>query len=391
MNEALLNKEVQNFLEKNYKTEVSKIAFKGSIFPEVSTQELTAQIFGKKKAEKKLSTWFKNRNIIYPGRVNLEQTSSEKTAEYKASLISGDSIVDLTGGFGIDAYYFGRNFQKVMHCELDRDLSEIVKHNFDVLGAKNVEFFTGDGIDFLENTSEVFDWIYVDPSRRSDTGGRVFQLSDCMPNVPENLDLLWEKGKNILLKTSPLLDLSAGIKELGNVKEIHVVAVENDVKELLWILKKDSSEEIKVKALNFQKKDMQIYESYFRKEASANIGPPLTYLYEPNAAVMKSGLFDALAENFELQKLHPNTQLFTSEKRVKFPGRRFRILKSLAFKKKLLKNEFSFEKAHITTRNFSESVALLRKKFGLKDGGEHYLFFTTGPKGEKLVLLCQKG
>ena len=391
MNEALLNKEVQDFLESNYKTEVSKIAFQGSIFPDVPTQELAAQIFGKKKSEKKLPTWFKNRNIIYPARINLEQTSSEKTAEYKASLVSGGSIVDLTGGFGIDSYYFAQNFQKVVHCELDQNLSEIVAHNFNVFGVRNVEFFTGDGIEFLKNTSEVFDWIYVDPSRRSDAGGRVFQLSDCAPNIPENLDLLWEKGRNILLKTSPLLDFSAGIKELGKVKEIHIVAVENDVKELLWILKKDTSEEIRLKTLNFQKKDMQVYESYFKNEASAKIGPPLTYLYEPNAAVMKSGLFDTLAQDFELQKLHSNTQLFTSEKRIQFPGRRFRILKSLAFKKKLLKKEISFEKAHITTRNFPESVASLRKKIGLKDGGEHYLFFTTGPKGEKLVLVCQKG
>ena len=221
MNRSLLHKEVQEFLEENYRKEVSKIVFKGSPFPGVSEQELAVQLTGKKKAEKKLPTWFTTRNIIYPPTLNLEQTSSEKTARYKASLMAGDTIVDVTGGFGIDSYFFSKEFKKVVHCELNEELSEVAAHNFGVLEAKNIESYVGDGIEFLENSSEKFDWIYIDPSRRDDAGGRVFQLSDCLPNVPEHLDLLLKKGDNILIKTSPLLDLKAGLREL-RLSLIHI-------------------------------------------------------------------------------------------------------------------------------------------------------------------------
>ncbi|MEG9326651.1 class I SAM-dependent methyltransferase [Salinimicrobium catena] len=390
MNNALLHKEVQIYLEENFREDVSKIVFKGSPFPCVSAQELAVQLTGKKKAEKKLPTWFKTRGIIYPPTLNLEQTSSETTAAYKASLIEGNSIVDVTGGFGIDSYFFSRNFQRVIHCELNEELSEIASHNFEVLGAENVSVYLGNGIEFIRNSFELFNWIYIDPSRRDDAGGRVFQLSDCLPNVPENIDLLLEKGKNILIKTSPLLDMKAGLRELKNVHEIHIVAVENDVKELLWILKQEPSEEIKIKTINFGKKERQVYENYWGNEHTVRFSEPLAYLYEPNAAVMKSGLFDAISEDFALLKLHTNSHLYTSKELKDFPGRRFHVLKTLPFKKKKLKAELDLKKAHITTRNFSESVASLRKQLKLKDGGEHYLFFTTLKSEEKIVLVCKK-
>ncbi|MCC8358711.1 THUMP-like domain-containing protein [Salinimicrobium sediminilitoris] len=390
MNRKLLNNEVQEFLENNYKTEVSKMAFQGSPFEGISTQELLVQLSGKKRAEKKLPLWFQTREIIYPPNVNLEQTSSEITAKYKASLIEGDRLLDLTGGFGIDSYYFANKVKTVRHFELNPELQEIASHNFQILNARNVISEAGDGIGFLKKTTEKFDWIYIDPSRRDEAGGRVFFLSECLPNVPEHIKLLQEKANNILVKTSPLLDLQAGLNELENVHEIHVVAVENDVKELLWILKKNASEVIRVKTVNFQKKGEQIYESSFGQNLPENYQDPEEFLYEPNAAIMKSGLFAALGKDLGLNKLHPNTQLFTSEKPVEFPGRRFKILQVLPFRKKQLKKKLQLKKANISTRNFPETVADLRKQLQLKEGGDSYLFFTTLKNEEKVVLVCQK-
>lgn len=390
MNRTLLHKDVQEFLEENYREEVSKMLFKGSPFPDVDARELGVQLTGKRKAEKKLPTWFKTRGILYPPTLNLEQTSSETTAAYKASLMQGKVVIDVTGGFGIDSYFFSKRFKKVIHCELNEELSEVAGHNFKVLGAENIQTFQGDGIQIIVNSSEIFDWIYIDPSRRDDAGGRVFQLSDCLPNVPEYLDLLLQKSDNILIKTSPLLDLKAGLRELKNVDEIHVIAVENDVKELLWIIRKEPSEKIRIKTINFRKKGDQVYENFMGEQMVVDLSPPLSYLYEPNAAVMKSGLFEAVGADFSLLKLHPNSHLYTSNELKDFPGRRFRIIQMLPFKKRKLKAALGFDKAHISTRNFPESVATLRKQLKLKDGGDHYLFFTTGMQEEKMLLICKK-
>ncbi|MCX2837097.1 class I SAM-dependent methyltransferase [Salinimicrobium sp. MT39] len=366
------------------------MAFRGSPFEGISTQELLVQLSGKKRAEKKLPLWFKTRGIIYPPNLNLEQTSSEVTAQHKASLVAGTSLADLTGGFGIDSYYFSEKIDKVRHFELNLELQKIAAHNFEILGAKNVISEARDSLDFLKNTSEKFDWLYIDPSRRDEAGGRVFFLSDCLPNVPENLELLQERAGSILIKTSPLLDLQAGLNELQNVQEIHIVAVENDVKELLWILKQNTSESITIKTVNFQKKEKQVFTSTFDNDLPEVYSMPEAYLYEPNAAIMKSGLFGALGNALRLEKLHPNTQLYTSKEPVDFPGRRFKITQILPFRKKQLKKDLQLKKANITTRNFPESVAELRKILKIKEGGDAYLFFTTLQNEEKVVLVCQK-
>ena len=367
------------------------MAFKGSPFEEVSIRELASQLIGKKKAEKKLPTWFKTEGIVYPPPVNLEQTSSEITAEYKASLVQGKNLLDATGGFGVDSYFFSKKVEKVVHCEINSDLSELVDHNFLKLGIKNLQTVAGDGLEFLNSTSENFDWIYLDPSRRTDAGGRIFQLSDCFPNVPEHLDLLFKKSENVMLKTSPLLDLQAGISALKNVAEIHILAVENEVKELLWILKSDFSSEVQINTINFRKKGNEKFGSSPGDRGISAYGPPLTWLYEPNAAIMKSGLFDALGEKMKLSKLHSNSHLFTSEElKNDFPGRRFEVLDVLAYNRKRLKSSLKLEKANITIRNFPESVENLRKKLKIKEGGEHYLFFTTTGKEERICVVCAK-
>src|SRR5690625_10826 len=232
-----LKKEVQEFITQNLKTDPVKLILKGSPFSEIEIKKLVEQIQAKKKAEKKLPTWFKSNKVVYPPLLNLSQSSSEKTAEYKANLISGKSLIDITGGFGVDDFYFSQKVDKVIHCELNPSLSAIARHNFQQLSnQQNCDFIIGDGIDFLNNYTKKADWIYADPGRRSALGKKIFRLEETQPNVVKHLSLLQEKAKNSLLKTSPLLDISQGIQQLKTVKEIHIVAVKNEVKELLWIL-----------------------------------------------------------------------------------------------------------------------------------------------------------
>jgi 16S rRNA G966 N2-methylase RsmD len=391
LNKALLHKEVQDFILKNRAANLSKLILKGSPFQDVSIQEIAIQIAGSNKAKSKLPSWHLTQNILFPPNLNLEQTSSEKTAKYKASLVEGKKLIDLTGGFGIDAYFFAERFIDVIHCELNLELSELAEHNFEILNAINVNTIKGDGIEYLKYSEQYFDWIYLDPSRRDDAGGKVFQLSDCTPNPADHLDLFFEKADHILIKTSPLLDLKAGITELKNVSEIHIVAVNQEVKELLWILNKNAPEEIKVKTIHFQNKITQTFETNFSdSQSDISLSLPLNYLYEPNPAIMKSGMFRELASQTDSNTLHSNSHLFTSKELKEFPGRRFEILEVLPYNKKQLKHNLSLKKANITIRNFPKTVAEIRKDLKIEDGGDSYLFFTTNLNEKKIVVVCKK-
>ena len=249
----LLAEEVQKFIVENTDADLVKLALQKNPFPQLDWPKILNQIAARKKATLKLPTWFSHPNIIYPTKISVEQTSSEITAKYKASLVNASSLIDLTGGFGVDTYYFTKNINLVTHCEINPELSAIVAHNFDVLNVENCLFEIGDSTKILRDNAKQFEWIYVDPSRRNDSKGKVFLLSDCAPDVPELLNLYFEHSNKIMIKTAPLLDISAGISELTNVTNIHIVAVENDVKELLWILEKNVSSEVKITSLNFQK------------------------------------------------------------------------------------------------------------------------------------------
>jgi len=391
LNKAILNDEVREFLKNNLKTTAAELALRGSSFSGISSSELAQQLIGLQKAERKLPTWFKNSQIYYPPKLNLEQTSSETTAKYKASLVKGKTLIDLTGGLGIDDFYFAQHFKEVIHCELNAELSEIAAHNLKQLGRENISFKNEDSLEYLKNTDQNFDCIYVDPARRDNAGGKVFRLADCLPNVPANLDLLFKKTDIILIKTSPLLDLQAGISELQSVTEIHIIAVNNEVKELLWLLKKGDNQETKIKTLNFTKKGVEKFEGILDKlTGEVAYSLPKNFLYEPNAAIMKSGLFREIALQTQTSKLHKNSHLYTSEKEINFPGRKFKILDIEEYKPGSLKKKFKKLKANITTRNFPESVVILRKKLKIKDGGKTYLFFTTNINNQKIVLVCEK-
>ena len=226
MDLAILNPSIQEFIQKQIGISVAKLALQKNPFPEVEWIAILNQIEAKTKAKEKLPSWYNTANIIYPSKISVEQTSSENTAQYKSSLIEGESLIDLTGGFGVDDFYFAKQFTSVTQCEINSDLSAIVKHNFEQLGVTNIDCIPGDSQATLETLPTKWDWMYIDPSRRNDAKGKVFMLKDCLPNVPENLDFYFNKSKAILIKTAPLLDLAAGLSELQNVKAIHIVALE---------------------------------------------------------------------------------------------------------------------------------------------------------------------
>lgn len=391
MNPNVLNTEVQEFINAHLNTDLPGLILKQPEFSGVSTEELITQIEAKKRCEKKLPTWFKTPHIFYPNKLNIEQTSSEKAAEYKSKLVAGKTLIDITGGFGVDTFYFSKEVAQVTHCEINSELSKMVTHNFKALQVENVNCIAKDGIEVLKNSNQTFDWIYVDPSRRDSDQNRVFFLKDCLPNVPEYLELLFDHSKQILIKTAPLLDLHVGLKELTSVKQIHVVSINNEVKELLWILEQGFSGVLEVIAVNI-KKDRTVTISFNLNEeqtAQAKYSAPLTYLYEPNAAILKAGAFQLLSEKFNVNKLHKHTHLYTNDTLIDFPGRRFKIEKVIPFNKKDLKKA-GIKKANVTTRNFPVSVNQLRQKFKIADGGDLYLFFTTSLEGNKMVIACTR-
>ncbi|MDD7886301.1 class I SAM-dependent methyltransferase [Flavivirga sp. 57AJ16] len=391
MNTSILNTEIQEFINTHLNSDITSLLLKGVTFPLVEAKEVIEQIEAKKRCEKKLPTWFSCKKIYYPNKLNIEQTSSEITALYKAGLINGATIIDLTGGFGVDCFYFSRVFKTVTHCEINENLSKIVTHNYKQLGIANIALQNTDGIDYLKASKKQFDWIYIDPSRRHDSKGKVFFLNDCLPNVPEHIDLLFTHAQNIMVKTSPLLDLSVGINELKHVKTIHIVAVNNEVKELLWVLENGFKGDICIETVNIKREAKVCFHFSIadEKKSESKYHKPLAYLYEPNSAILKAGAFHTVSNQLNIYKLHKHSHLYTSDSYIDFPGRSFKIESIVPYNKKALK-KLGISKANITVRNFPETVQQIRKKFNIKEGGNLYLFFTTETDDNKIILMASK-
>jgi hypothetical protein len=390
MDKSLLSAEIQEFINSNATADVAKLALQKNPFPEADWTAILNQVAAKQKARAKLPTWFNASGIVYPPKISVEQTSSEKTAQYKAGLVSGKSLIDLTGGFGVDDFYFAQRINEVIHCEINPGLSDIVAHNIQQLQVGNIRCITGDSTEILANLNRKFDWIYIDPSRRNDAKGKVFMLRDCLPNVPGLLDFYFGFSSNILIKTAPLLDISAGLSELENVKAIHILALENEVKELLWVLEKNYSGPIKIVTCNLAKGQAEEFAFEYDSLFTPNYGMPKKYLFEPNAAIMKSGGFDAITKYFAVEKLHQHSHLYTSDNVFDFPGRIFEIKDCIQYNKHNMKSFLEGKKANIATRNFPETVESIRKKWKINDGGTLYCFFTTDANNDKIVLLCSK-
>ena len=243
---------------------------------------IAQQVAGKQKTKKKIPTWFNTKNILYPSRLSMEQCSSEETAKYKAKIIQGKCFIDLTGGFGVDTYFISQSFKKSVHCEINQELQFIAQHNFKKLGS-NILSLNQNGLDYLQTVQEKFDLIYIDPSRRNNNNHKVVKLSDYTPNILENINLLFEKGENILVKTAPFLDIKQVLNELPNVKEIHIVSLKNECKEVLYLLNQKYIGEVKLNCINISQSNYSF--SYSQENKTAPISEPINYLYEPNSSI----------------------------------------------------------------------------------------------------------
>ena len=386
MNTKILDSKVQEYINAHLSDDVHKIAMGKSPFEDVSSKELAEQITAKKKSVKKLPTWFNAGEIYYPPALSIEQTSSEQTASYKSRLCKGESLIDVTGGFGVDSYYFSKAVKQVTHCEINTELSAIAAYNAGVLQLPNINFLPLDGMEYLENTTDNFDTIYIDPARRNGSK-KVFMLRDCTPDVVSALPMLLKKGERVVIKTAPLLDISAGLKELSHVSEIHIVSVKNECKELLWVIDKGYVGEAKILAITLNEDERGfIFTMGDEKNAAENIleNDLQGYVYEPDVALLKSGAFNLIGETYRLKKLDVQTQLFVSDnKDNSFPGRIFKIQNVISTRElKKLKHLTG----NVIVRNYPDKPENLVKKYKIRPDDTRFLIFTQSKTLGLIVL-----
>ena len=397
-----MNEATRLFIRQHQDDDIRQLALRGTKDPEVDLSFALQQIDGHRRALEKLPSWAAIEGIVYPPHLSMEQCSSEQTARYKAEVAgSGESFVDLTAGFGVDSAFIAQRFKKAVCVELQPELCAISSANLQLLGLRQIEVVNGNGIDYL-HTMPPADLVFIDPARRDEHGGRTYGIADCTPNVLEMIDELLTKAQRVMIKLSPMLDWRKAVEDIGKqyVSAVHIVSVNNECKELLIELKRWKGEEVKemkVVCVNLLSDG-----SEERFEFDAQTPSPIKtfhyslftfhFLYSPNASVMKAGCFDLLAERFGVMPLHVNSHLFVSDVRVSdFPGRAFVIEKTTTMNKRELKESLAgMTQANIAVRNFPLSVADLRKRLKLQDGGDTYIFATTVENVGHLLLICRK-
>ena len=373
----------------------AQLALQARRHPDLPVPDLVRQIQARQKARVKLPAWAANTDLVFPPALSVEQASSDRTATFKAELVRGaQRLADLTGGFGVDSAHFAATVGEVHYVERNAALAEVVRFNLAQLGLDNVHCHSIDATHFLRDSDETFDWIYLDPARRDTAAKKIFRLQDCEPDVLRLLPLLLRKSPRILLKTSPMLDIEQAVRELRHVRRLWVVAVDNECKEVLYELGAEPAIDPERYALNLRRDGTQ---QEFRlnraREARAitRYAEPREFLYEPNVAVLKAGAFKSVGTAFELLKLHQHSHLYTSDTLyTDFPGRIFRILAVEKYDAQALRAHLGpAVRAHVTTRNFPDSVAEFRHRTGIREGGDLYLFATTSHEGKLMVLVCE--
>lgn len=375
----ILDQNIQKYINANLNTDLHALLLKKSPFPEVSMHEIVQQIKGKQVAQKKFPFLLKE-GIIYPPQLNLEQSSSEKTAIYKSRLLHGEKFIDLTAGFGIDAYYLSENFNEITLVEQNPDLLEIVRNNWNILG-KKATFINQKLEDFLQENKDSFDVIYLDPARRDSNKNKVFLLEDLSPDILAIQEKLLSSADKVVIKLSPLIDLKYLVSVLPSIFRIDIIAVKNDVKEIVIFLSNQKDNRIFCNCVNLESDD-PVFEFTFGQEenAIAEYAEPEKYIYIPNNTILKAGIFNFISQKTGLKKLHPNTHIYTSDSLIQnFPGRIFEM-ESIDAKKIQRKSQYN-----IISKNYPLKPEEIRKKYSIKDGGEKYLIFTQSKKG-KIIL-----
>ena len=388
-----MNKVTEDFIREHADADVRQLALQAKKNPEVDLTYALEQIAGRQKAKMKLPSWAKIDGMVYPPHISMEQCSSELTAKYKAEIVPcGNCFVDLTGGFGVDFSFIAKKFKHAVYVERQNHLCAIASENFRLLGLDNAEVVNADGIDYLHQMDHA-DLVFIDPARRDDHGGRTYGIADCTPNVLEVMDELMQKTDMLLLKLSPMLDWRKAVRDLGGASEVHIVSVDNECKELLIMVRHDV-QQIKVVCVNLLsngERDVFEFDDTESTPMHQNISSK-TYLFEPNASIMKAGCFDEIQARFPIAQLDNNSHLFVSDHEIPdFPGRRFKIEHVTSMNKRELKEALTgIDRANIAVRNFPVSVAELRKKLKLKDGGDVFIFATTVAKEGHQLFICRK-
>ena len=399
-----MNAATRDFIDKHLKDDVRQLALQK--FPDdVDKMLVLNQIEARQLLSKKVPSWASNPDLLFPKHLSIEQCSSELTAKYKASIISdGDTFVDLTGGLGIDSYFLSEKFKTSYYVENQKELCDLAEHNFGVLGRK-INVINSDAESFLSKNQNI-DLIFIDPARRDIYNRKMVSLHDCSPDVVDLQNILLKNAKNVLIKASPMLDISLITNELQNISEIHIVSVKNECKEILIKIEPGFDGEIKYFCVNFQsgstvisteaKRSGEISFNFVESEEKSAIpsfsSTVKNYLYEPNSSLMKSGAFKLISQRFGIEKLHVNSHLYTSDNLVsEFPGRIFEIIGFAPFNKKIKKELLNdITEASVATRNFPLSANELRKSLNLKESDKNFIFGTTLIGEKKVVILATK-
>lgn len=432
-----INQETKDFIIRHANDDVRKVALSGKPAEGVDMQFALQQIAGRQTARTKLPSWYASGDVIFPPHISMEQCSSEQTAEYKAEVLLGilsnpfavyhDAkkchFIDFTGGFGVDFSYMAKPFGSATYIERQEHLCEIARHNLPLLGLDNAEVVCTDSVEAMRNVNCLAKGkplvVFMDPARRDTNGQRTYAISDCMPDVTSCIDDLLRQTEVLMIKLSPMLDWHSAVRELNNaaqshdaVREIHIVSVGNECKELLLVLSDKYSSPLSLHCVNDAEKFVVhgINEEEMAEKAAADgIMQPdddddsdelqcsesvfeAQFLFVPNASVMKAGCFGLLESTFPVSQVSPNSHLFFADGMVEgFPGRAFRVRTVTTMNKKELRKALDgIAKANIATRNFPISPDNLRRKLKLKDGGETYIFATTTADNDHVLFVCDK-
>lgn len=392
-----MNQATLDFIRENAEADVRQLALRKVKNPEVDLMYALEQIAGRQKARTKIPSWAATDGILYPPHLSMEQCSSEQTARYKASIAGkGELFVDLTAGFGVDTAFIAEGFRRAVSIEQKEQLCQIASQNYKLLGLQQIEVRCGDGVVFLHQMEHA-DLLFIDPARRDAHGGRTYDISDCEPNILELIGEMAGKADRVMLKLSPMLDWRKAVEDIqtshglpGFVNEVHILSVANECKELLLIVTKEE-------------KPLHVFcvnnEDVFDYDAGQHQSPLICsrleascFLYEPNASLMKAGCFGQITDKFPLAQLDTNSHLFVADQEIPdFPGRCFVIERVTSMNKRALKQSLAgIAKANIAVRNFPLSVADLRKRLNIQDGGDVFIFATTMANQGHQLIICRK-